>query len=88
LALGGFMGNMESIIKNATLETLAERIRKMPFFEGYIKATKEEGLNSANLLQMFVLIASVSDKDLLSEMTKVSYDMLFETLDLKFKNNF
>ncbi len=77
---------MSKIAKEGNLDTFIQKIKELPMYGTYEMAVKKEDDNTAQLLQMFVMLMSMGNNELSMLMTIVSLDLLFALAGQKLRN--
>ena len=68
-------------------ETFIQKVKELPLYGAYEMAVKKkEDGNTAQFLQMSVMLMSMGNDELSMLMTSVSLELLFAMADLKLRN--
>lgn len=77
----------KEIVKEGNFDTFIQKVKEFPLYGAYKMAVKKkEDSNTAQFLQMSVMLMSMGDDELSMLMTSVSLDLLFAMADQKLRN--
>lgn len=78
---------MKEVVKEGNLETFIQKVKELPLYGAYEMAVKKkEDRNTAQFLQMSVMLMTMGNDELSMLMTSVSLDLLFAMVDQKLRN--
>ena len=78
---------MSKIAKEGSFDTFIQKVKELPLYGAYeIAVKKKEDSNTAQFLQMTVMLMSMGNEELSMLMTSVSLDLLFAMADQKMRN--
>lgn len=78
---------MKEVVKEGNIETFIQKVKELPLYGAYEMAVKKkEDGNTAQFLQMSVMLMSMGNDELSMLMTSVSLDLLFAMADQKLRN--
>lgn len=78
---------MSKIAKEGNLETFIQKVKEFPLYGAYEMAVKKkEDGNTAQFLQMSVMLMAMGNDELSMLMSSVSLDLLFAMADQKLRN--
>lgn len=78
---------MSKIAKEGNLDAFIQKVKELPLYGAYEMAVKKkEDRNTAQFLQMSVMLMSMANDELSMLMTIVSLDLLFALADQKLRN--
>lgn len=78
---------MSKIAKEGSFDTFIQKVKELPLYGAYEMAVKKkEYSNTAQFLQMSVMLMSMGNEELSMLMTRVSLDLLFAMADQKMRN--
>ena len=78
---------MSKIAKEGSFDTFIQKVKELPLYGAYEMAVKKkEDSNTAQFLQMSVMLMSMGNDELSMLMTSVSLELLFAMADQKLRN--
>lgn len=78
---------MKEVAKEGNLETFIQKVKELPIYGVYEMAVKKkEDGNTAQFLQMSVMLMTMGNDEFSMLMTSVSLDLLFAMADQKLRN--
>ena len=78
---------MSKIAKEGNFDTFIQKVKELPLYGVYEMAVKKkEDSNTAQFLQMSVMLMSMGNDELSMLMTSASLDLLFAMADQKLRN--
>ncbi len=78
---------MRKIVKEGNFGTFIQKVKELPLYGAYEMAVKKkEDSNTAQFLQMSVMLMSMGNDELSMLMTSASLDLLFAMADQKLRN--
>lgn len=78
---------MSKIAKEGSFDTFIQKVKELPLYGAYEMAVKKkEDGNTAQFLQMPVMLMSMGNDELSMLMTSVSLELLFSMADQKLRN--
>lgn len=78
---------MSKIAKEGSFDTFIQKVKELPLYGVYeMVVKKKEDSNTAQVLQMSVMLMSMGNDELSMLMTSVSLDLLFAMADQKLRN--
>jgi hypothetical protein len=74
---------IKKLINDASIDTLAERIKESPMYPTYQRAVKKGGESTEKLLAALSMVQALVDNEFDVQMKKVAFDVLFNAIDLR-----